>query len=67
MNDYIYIGLMDDDGKEFYYKKHRFSKTDNLVRITTDRIPSTAGIDPFLVLIDRNMDDNVCEVKKKDI
>ena len=67
MNDYIYIGLMDEDGKEFYYKKHRFSKTDNLVKIITDRIPSTAGIDPFLVLIDRNMDDNVCEVKKKDI
>jgi ABC-2 type transport system permease protein len=62
MNDYIYVSLMDDTGKAFYHKKHLFTKNDNNLIISTNQIPSKAGIDPYLVLIDREMDDNVCEV-----
>ncbi|MBC8487562.1 MAG: hypothetical protein H8D45_16145 [Bacteroidetes bacterium] len=34
--------------------------------VITDQIPAKAGIDPYLVLIDREMDNNVCEVKEWD-
>ena len=35
-----------------------------IIQILTDSIPAKAGIDPYLVLIDREMDNNVCEVKE---
>jgi len=63
MNDYIYVALMDDDGEAFYYKKHRFSKNHSSLQIIVDHKPSQAGIDPYLLLIDRNMDNNICDVQ----
>ncbi len=65
MKDYIYVGLLDEDGDAFYYNKHKFSKQNSKIQIVTDQIPAEAGIDPFLILIDREMDDNVCEVELK--
>jgi len=66
LHDYIYIALMDEAGEEFYYKKHLFTETITTLQIVTDQIPAKAGIDPYLVLIDREMDDNMCEVKEAD-
>ncbi|MCD4697384.1 MAG: hypothetical protein K8S16_14205, partial [Bacteroidales bacterium] len=48
------------------YKKHLFTENNSTIQIITDQIPTQAGIDPFLVLIDREMDNNICEVKEAD-
>jgi len=66
LNDYIYVALMDEEGEEFYYEKHLFKEKNNNIQIITNQIPAKAGIDPFLVLIDREMENNVCEVEKGD-
>ena len=50
----------------FYYQKHLFIENRTTLQIITDQIPAKAGIDPYLVLIDREMEDNVCEVKEAD-
>ncbi len=64
LKDYIYVALMDEKGEAFYYKKHLFTQSNSTIQIITDKKPAKAGIDPYLVLIDREMDDNVCEVKE---
>jgi|GEM_PF-840732 len=66
LNDYIYVALMDEDGEAFYYEKHHFTESNSFIDIITDQKPSTAGIDPYWVLIDRNLDDNICEVREAD-
>jgi len=62
LNDYIYVALLDEEGEEFYYRKHLFTDNNSTIKIITDQIPVKAGIDPYLVLIDREMDNNECEV-----
>ena len=62
LNDYIYVALIDKEGDAFYYRKHHFTSNNSIVQIKTDQIPAEAGIDPYLVLIDREMDDNIIEV-----
>ena len=64
LNDYIYVALMDEDDNEFYYQKHKFDTNEKSIQIITDTKPVKAGIDPFLVLIDRNMDNNKMKVKE---
>jgi ABC-2 type transport system permease protein len=64
LNDYIYVALMDEKGEAFYYKKHLFTQSNSTIQIITDKKPAKAGIDPYLVLIDHEMNDNVCEVKE---
>ncbi len=64
LHDYIYVALMDEMGEEFYYQKHLFTENQSNLQIITDQIPAKAGIDPYLVLIDREMDNNICEVKE---
>lgn len=59
MNDYIWVGLLDENDEEFYYQLHKFSEPQTELVIITETIPVKVGIDPFNILIDRNMDDNV--------
>ncbi|MCK5839589.1 MAG: hypothetical protein KAG99_07055 [Bacteroidales bacterium] len=66
LNDYIYVALMDEEGDAFYYQKHKFTSTNATIQLVTDQIPATAGIDPYFVLIDREMDNNECDVKEAD-
>jgi len=66
LKDYIYVALMDEEGEAFYYQKHLFTENQSNLQILTDQIPVEAGIDPYLVLIDREMDNNICEVKEAD-
>jgi hypothetical protein len=66
LNDYIYVGLMDETGEAFYYQKHLFTNSQSRIQVITDQIPVRAGIDPFLVLIDREMENNVCDVRAVD-
>lgn len=62
LNDYIYVGLLNEDEEAYYYEKHLFTENTNSLQIVTDQIPAKAGIDPYYVLIDRNLEDNICEV-----
>ena len=64
LNDYIYIALMDEVGDAYYYQKHLISDSDSIIQIVTHKMPTEAGIDPYLVLMDREMEDNTCEVSE---
>lgn len=64
LKDYIYVALMNENGEAYYYQKHLFTSTSSKIQIISDQIPASAGIDPYLVLIDREIENNVCEVKK---
>jgi len=63
VNDYIAIGVLDGEGKELYLRKHKIAKEQENFEITVDGQPAKAGIDPYLVLIDRNREDNLVKVK----
>jgi len=64
MKDYIYVALMDKEGEAYYYEKHLFTSAVSTIQIITDQVPDKAGIDPYLVLIDRETENNVCKVKE---
>ncbi len=49
---------MDEDDNEFYYEKYKFDTNEKSIQIITDQKLAKAGLDPFLVLIDRNMENN---------
>jgi len=65
LNDYIYIGVLGADDEELYLKKHKFTKNIQQFEITVDKKPAQAGIDPYLILIDRNREDNLKKVVAK--
>jgi len=44
---------------------HRIRSTEQTITVTVPRKPAHAGIDPYHLLIDREMDDNIEEVKVK--
>jgi hypothetical protein len=64
LHDYIYVALMDEDDNEFYYRKHKFDTNEKSIQIITDQKPAKAGLDPFLVLIDRNMENNKMKISE---
>ncbi len=66
INDYIYVALLDEEGEAFYYEKHKFTQNITNIQLITEQLPGKAGIDPYLLLIDRKMDDNIRELKKED-
>ncbi len=67
LNDYIYVALLDEEGEPLYYEKHKFTTDNSTVQIVIDQIPAKAGIDPYFVLIDRGMDDNICNVEEENV
>ncbi|MBN1997793.1 hypothetical protein JW935_09585 [candidate division KSB1 bacterium] len=64
LNDNIYIGVLDEKNDELYLKKHKFTQNVKNLEIFVEKKPARAGIDPFLILIDRDRTDNVIKVKK---
>jgi hypothetical protein len=66
LKDYLYVALMDQNEEAFYYQKHLFTSTNSKIQLITDKIPVSAGIDPYNVMIDRDIENNVCAVKKSD-
>jgi hypothetical protein len=58
------VALLDEDDNEFYYQKHKFDSNEKTVQIITDQKPVKAGLYPFLVLIERNMDNNKIKVSE---
>ena len=65
MHDYIPIGIFGENEKELYLQKHRFTRNDVVLDIVVDEEPVRAGIDPYTLLIDRDREDNVVEVKAR--
>ncbi len=65
VNDYIEVGVFAD--KELteilYLQKHKLSGGEQTITVQVDKEPARAGIDPYLLLIDRIPDDNVTNVK----
>lgn len=50
-------------GEPLYQKLHLLKSGSNSITFKTQQRPETAGIDPFLILIDRTPKDNVVEVR----
>jgi len=62
LEDWIDVGVfgVDEEGKEtvLYLKKHKITEIENLISITVDQKPVSAGIDPYNKLIDTDSNDN---------
>lgn len=56
--DYIDVGIFGEEGQELYLRKHKFTQANTTLTIIVDQKPVAAGIDPFHVLIDREVGDN---------
>ncbi|MEP5943543.1 MAG: hypothetical protein ABJ356_03230, partial [Balneola sp.] len=69
LEDWIDVGVfgVDEDGKEtvLYLKKHKITEIENLVSITVDQKPVSAGIDPYNKLIDTDSNDNKRVLKEE--
>ncbi|HAQ62535.1 TPA: hypothetical protein DCR49_11180 [Candidatus Delongbacteria bacterium] len=65
INDYINIGLLDKNDEPVFMKKFRIDKDTMSFVIETDSLPVKAGIDPYALLIDRDIKDNVIDIMKK--
>ena len=69
MDDWVEIGVFApaqegrELGKPLYLQMHRISSTQQTITVTVPSKPARAGIDPYHLLIDLTMDDNVKEVK----
>lgn len=63
LNDYMDIGIFGKEGKELYLRKHKIIQSHMKFEIIVDELPEKAGIDPHVILIDCQSDDNVkaCE------
>lgn len=70
MNDYIDIGIFskeksDKETVELYNVKHKLKSGLNTFEVIVDKEPYSAGIDPYIKLIDRNSEDNVRKTTDK--
>jgi len=70
VNDYIDIavfanGKTEKEPIELYNLKHKLKSGLNTFEVIVDKEPYSAGIDPYIKLIDRNADDNVRKVTDK--
>jgi ABC-2 type transport system permease protein len=63
MQDYVDIGVLGEDEEELYLKKHRLTGNESEIEIVVDKVPMKAGIDPYVILIDRERENNLIEVK----
>ena len=65
VHDLIDIGVQDADGKFLYLQKVKIEQQQQQFDITVNAVPSQAGIDPLIKLIDRNPDDNMAKAEKQ--
>jgi len=64
LKDYIYVGLLDENDDAIYYKKHLFTKNQTTIEIECDKLPVKAGIDPYFLMIDRDLDNNIVKINR---
>ena len=66
LRDWIDVGIYakDEHGKDelIYLMKHEITEQITNLELVVDRLPSKAGIDPRHILIDKNGEDNVCQI-----
>jgi len=65
LHDLIDIGVQDAKGKFLYLAKQKIEQEHQDFTVTVDQLPSQAGIDPLIKLVDRNPDDNLAKVEKQ--
>jgi hypothetical protein len=71
MDDWVEIGVFapagegEESGGPLYVQKHRIRSGKQTITVTAPRKPARAGIDPYHLLIDWELDDNVGRVKEK--
>jgi ABC-2 type transport system permease protein len=53
-----------EEQEELYLRKHDLTNGEQTVTVTVDEKPARAGIDPYVILVDRDTDDNVTTVSK---
>ncbi len=63
INDWIDVGVLGEEEKLLYLKKHKINKEESIFTIIVDEKPLKAGIDPYNKLIDRKSDDNRIRVE----
>ena len=63
VNDNINIGVFGENNEELYMKKHKINKNRMTFNIIVDKKPIGAGIDPYIILIDRNIENNTVDVE----
>lgn len=61
--DYIPIAILDENDQPLYLEKLKLSTAQNQFDIVVNGKPAKAGIDPFGLLIDRNVKDNTVAVR----
>ena len=64
VNDLIPVVVFGENEKIIYDKLHRFDDTKKTIKLKLEEKPESAGIDPFLRLIDRKREDNRMTVEK---
>ncbi len=67
LDDWVDVGVYteDEDGEpvELYRDKHLLTQEETTVTVEVDQEPKRAGVDPFILLVDRDPDDNMRAVK----
>jgi len=53
-----------EEQKELYLRKHDLTSGEQTITVTVDEKPAKVGVDPYVILVDRNTDDNVTTVSK---
>jgi hypothetical protein len=68
MDDWVEVGIFapwengEKSGKTLYLQKHRIRSGEQTIILTVPKKPGRAGIDPYYLLIDLNLDDNTKRV-----
>ena len=65
LHDLIDIGVLDANGKFLYLQKQKIEQEHQDFTVTVDQVPTHAGIDPLIKLVDRNPDDNLAKTEKR--
>jgi ABC-2 type transport system permease protein len=69
MDDWVEVGVFapaeagEETGEPLYVQKHRIHSGEQTITMIVPQEPARAGIDPFHLLMDWELDDNVEEVK----
>ena len=63
LHDWVELGVLDADGNFLYREKHLLDAEVLTVTLSVDEEPARAGVDPTVMLVDRNPDDNTVAVE----
>lgn len=73
MDDWLDVGVFGEVEQEgeteevpLYFARHRLASGADTLRLTVDRLPVRAGVDPYFKLVDRHKNDNVKKLSKKE-